>query len=51
MHGVEDPQRRFARGMQNFKHVGNAVVSFGNRLDARPYLASIGNEVVVGIDH
>ena len=51
MHGIEDPQLRFARGLQNFQHVGDAVVGFGNGLDARPDLATFGNEVVVGIDH
>jgi hypothetical protein len=29
----------------------NAVICFGNSPNAVPYLASLGDEVVVGIDH
>ena len=30
MHGIEDPERRLARGIQNFQHMRNTVVGFGN---------------------
>jgi hypothetical protein len=30
--------------------VGDAVVGFGNGLDARPDLAAFGNEVVVAVN-
>jgi hypothetical protein len=34
MHGIEDLELRLARGVQNFQHMGNAVVGFGNSFDA-----------------
>jgi hypothetical protein len=34
MHGIEDLELRLARGIQNFQHMGNAVVGFGNSFDA-----------------
>src|SRR5499425_1989776 len=51
MHGIEDAKLHCARGIQDLQHVGNAVVCFSDRFDARPDLAALGNEVVVGIDH
>jgi hypothetical protein len=51
MHGIEDPKLRLARRVQNFQHMRDAVVGFGNSFDARPDLAAFGNEVIVGIDH
>ena len=51
MHGIEDAELCSTRGVENLQHVGDAVVGFGNGLDARPDLAAFGNEVVVGIDH
>jgi hypothetical protein len=50
MHGIEDPELGLARGMQDFKHMGNAFVGFGDRFDAWPDLAALGNKIVVGID-
>ncbi len=49
--GIEDPELRLARSIQNFEHVVDAVICFGNSFDARPDLAPFGNEVVVGVDH
>src|SRR6516225_6493238 len=51
MHGIEDAKLHCARGIQDFEHVGNAVVCFSDSFDAGPDLAALGNEVVVGIDH
>ena len=51
MHRIEDAELYPSRGVENLQHVGNAVVGFGDGLDARPDLAAFGNEVVVGIDH
>jgi hypothetical protein len=51
MHGIKDRKLRLARGVQNFQHVGNAVVGFGNGFDVRPDLAAFGDEVVIRIDH
>jgi hypothetical protein len=50
MHGIEYPKLRLARRVQNFQHMGYTVVGLGNSFDARPDLATFGNEVVVGID-
>ena len=36
MHGIEDPELGLARGMEDFQHVGNAVVRSGNVHDACP---------------
>jgi hypothetical protein len=51
MHGVEDAKLGLSRGIQDLQHVGHAVVGFGNRFDAGPDLAALGDEVVVRIDH
>jgi hypothetical protein len=42
MHGIENPELGLAPGMEDFQHVRNAVVRFGNGLDARPDLAAFG---------
>src|SRR5215813_3841970 len=47
MHGIEDPKFRLARRVQNFQHMRDAVVGFGNSFYARPDLAAFGNEVIV----
>src|SRR5215813_3819160 len=51
MHGIEDAKLHCARRIQDLQHVGNAVVCFGDSFDARPDLATFGNEVVVRIDY
>jgi hypothetical protein len=51
MHGKEDPKLRVARGIQDFQHMGDAVVGLCNGFDARPDLAAFGNEVVIRINH
>src|SRR5262245_62002551 len=51
MHGIEDANLHCARDIQDFYHVGDAVVCFSDSFDAGPDLAALGNEVVVGIDH
>src|SRR5919108_1013271 len=48
---VKDPKLSLARGIQNLQHVRNAAVRLCDSLDARPYLAALGNEVVIWIDH
>ena len=44
MDGVEDAKLRLARGVEDLQHVRNAVVRFGNSLDAGPEFAALGNE-------
>src|SRR5215813_13145153 len=41
MHGIEDAKLRFARGIQDLQHVGNAVVCFSDSFDAGPDLAAL----------
>src|SRR5499426_76287 len=51
MHCIEDPKFRNSRRVQDLQHMGNAAIRFGNSANAAPYLASLGNEVVIRIDH
>src|SRR5262249_20382088 len=51
MQRIEDAKPRLPRGSQDLQHVRNAVIRFCNSADATPELASLGNEVVVRIDH
>src|SRR5208337_2620772 len=51
MQRVEDAKPRVARGIQDFQHMRNTVIRFCNCPNAVPYLAPIGNEVVIRIDH
>src|SRR5436190_12620412 len=50
MQRIEDAKLRPPRGIQDLPHVWNTFVSFGNALQAIPYFAAIGNEIIVGID-
>jgi hypothetical protein len=51
MQCIEDPKLRFPRGIQDLQHMRNAVIRFCDSPNAVPYLASLGNEVVIRIDH
>src|SRR5215831_15998554 len=51
MHRIEDVNSCVARGIQHLQHVRNAPIRFGDAPNAVPYLASLGNEVIVGIDY
>src|SRR5262249_13535806 len=51
MRHIEDAKLRLARGVQHLQHMRNAVIGFGDGANAVPYLASLGDEVVVRIDH
>src|SRR5271166_3682575 len=51
MQCIEDPKLRLPRGIQDLQHMRNAVIGFCNSPNAVPYLASLGNEVVIRIDH
>ena len=50
MHCVEGMKLRPARRVQNFEHIWNAMVYFGDCLHAIPEFTALGNEVVVRID-
>jgi hypothetical protein len=47
----EDTKACLSRRRWHFQHVGNAAVCLGNRLEATPDLANLGDEVVVRVDH
>jgi hypothetical protein len=50
MHRIEDAKPRVARGIEDLQHMRDAVIRFCNAPNAVPYLASLGNEVVIGVD-
>src|SRR5262249_49220573 len=51
MQRIENAKLRLPRGIQDLQHMRNAVIRFCNSPDAVPYLASLGNEIVIRIDH
>jgi hypothetical protein len=51
MQRTENAKPCRSHGIQGLQHIRNAVVRFGNALDTIPYLATLGNEVVIRIDH
>src|SRR5258706_15894048 len=51
MHRIEDSKLRLPRGMQDLEHMRDAVIRLGNRPNAIPYFASLGDEIVIRIDH
>src|SRR5262249_26957628 len=50
MQRIEDAKPRLSRRIQNLQHMGNTTICFCDSLQAIPYLASFGNEIVVRID-
>jgi hypothetical protein len=50
MHRIENPYPCLSRFGQQLQHVRDAVIRLCNAFDAIPYFATLGNEVVVGID-
>ena len=51
MQRIEDAKPRLPRRMQDLQHMRNTIICVRNSLQAIPYFASLGNEVVVRIDH
>ena len=51
MQRIEDAKLRLPRSIQDLQHMRNTLICFCNSLQAIPYLASLGNEVVIRIDH
>src|SRR6516164_8935826 len=47
---IEDAKPRVPCRNQKLQHIRNAIICLCNISDAIPYFASLGNEVVVGID-
>ena len=50
MQRIENAKFRLPRSIQYLQHMRNTLICFCNILDAIPYFASLGNEVVVRID-
>ena len=48
MQRIEDAKSRLPHGIQDLQHVRNTLISFCNSLDAVPYLATLGDEIVYG---
>src|SRR5262245_32773064 len=51
MHCIEDWKLRLPRGVEDLQHIRNAAIRLRDSPNAVPELATLGNEVVVGIDH
>jgi hypothetical protein len=51
MQRIEDAKSGFAGRVENLGHMGNTIVRFCNGLQAIPYLAAVGNEIVVRVNH
>src|SRR5262249_43100447 len=51
MQRIENALPCLPRSIQDLQHVRNTIIRFCDSLQAVPYLASFGNEVVVRIDH
>src|SRR5215470_5262767 len=50
MERIEDANPHVPRRIQKLQHIRNAIICLCNISDAIPYFASLGNEMVVGID-
>jgi hypothetical protein len=50
MQRVEDAKLRLPRSIKDLQHMRNTIICFCNSLQAMPYFASLGNEIVVWID-
>jgi hypothetical protein len=48
---VQDLNAGVSRRLEDLDHVRHAPVGCGNPLEAVPYFAALGDEVVVRIDH
>src|SRR5262245_6489085 len=51
MQCIEDTKFRISRGIKDLQHMRNAVIRFCNGPNTFPQLTSLGDEVVVRIDH
>ena len=51
MQRVENADVCLSCGIEDLTHVRNALVCFGNTLQPIPYLAALGNEIVVWINN
>ena len=51
MQRIEDAKLRLSRSIQDLLHMRKAIVCFRNGLQAIPYFASLGNDIVGRIDH
>jgi hypothetical protein len=47
---IENAKLSLPRSIQDLQHMRTTIISFSNRLQAIPYFASLGDEIVVRID-
>lgn len=50
MECIEQTKPRLPRGIQGLQHMRNTVIRFCNASNSVPYLAPLGDEIVVRID-
>ena len=51
MQRIENAKLRIPSSIQNLQHVRNTLIRFRNSFQAIPYLASLGDEIVVRVDN
>src|SRR4030095_13987023 len=51
MQSIEDTEAGLPSRQQHLQHVSNAMIGFRDLADPRPDFATLGNEVVVRVDH
>src|ERR1700694_3774063 len=51
MQRIENADVRLSRSVEDLHHMRNTLVGFSNTLQAIPYFAALGNEIVIWIDH
>jgi len=50
MQRIKNAKLRLARGSQDLQHMRSTIIRFCDNLQAIPYFAALGNEIVIGID-
>ena len=51
MESIENADVRLSRSIEDLEHMSNTLVRFCNTLQTIPYFATLGNEVVIWVDH
>src|SRR6516225_1926942 len=51
MQRIENTQTRLPRSIQDLQHMWNTIICFCNSAQAIPHFASLGNEIVIRVDH
>src|SRR5262249_25106046 len=51
MQRIKDAGVCISRGLKHLRHMRNALIGFSNALYAIPYFSTLGNEIVIRINH